>query len=51
MRRVVVTLVLLMLSAPASLAAPARPLDVGSRESILGWINGYRPNPDPAPVP
>lgn len=52
MRRVVVTLVLLLLSAsaPAS-AAPQRPLDASSRESILGWINTYRFNPDPARVP
>jgi hypothetical protein len=50
MRRVIVTLVALVLSASAS-AAPPRALDVASRESILGWINGYRFNPDPAHVP
>jgi hypothetical protein len=51
MRRVIVALVALVLSASASFAAPARPLDLSSRESILGWINGYRFNPDPARVP
>jgi hypothetical protein len=51
MRRVIVTLILLALSASVSVAAPARPLDLSSRESILGWINGYRFNPDPARVP
>src|SRR5882757_9296213 len=52
MRRVAVTLVLLLLSASSSaFAASQRPLDASSRESILGWINTYRFNPDPARVP
>ena len=51
MRRVIVTLVALVVSASASFAAPARPLDVSSRESILAWINGYRFSTDPARVP
>ncbi|MEA2928505.1 MAG: hypothetical protein QOG38_933, partial [Hyphomicrobiales bacterium] len=48
MRRVIVALVALLLSASA---AASRAPDVTSRESILGWINSYRLNPEPAHVP
>jgi len=50
MRRVIVSLIALVLSASAS-AAAGRALDVSSRESILGWINAYRLNPEPTQVP
>lgn len=50
MRRVIVTLIALVLSASAS-AASGRAPDVTSRESILGWINTYRLSPEPAHVP
>src|SRR4051794_29609284 len=55
MRRLIVTLVAVMLSAPA-FAAPARPLpvrqlEVGPKEVILGWINQYRHHPEPDKVP
>ena len=55
MRRVFVTLVAVMFSAPA-FAAPARPLpvrqlEVAPKEVILGWINQYRHHPEPDKVP
>ena len=50
MRRVIVTLIALVLSASAS-AAPVRAPDLTSRDAILAWINSYRFNPDPAHVP
>jgi hypothetical protein len=51
MHRVIVTLVALVLSASASASAAPRIFDFSSREAILGWINTYRSNPDPARVP
>ena len=54
MRRVLVVLIAVAAVAgafaPAS-AAPVRPADLGSREAVLGWINGYRANRDPGHVP
>ena len=55
MRRLIVTLVAVMFSAPA-FAAPARPLpvrqlEVAPKEIILGWINQYRHHPEPEKVP
>lgn len=50
MRRL--TIVLLALLLPSSvLAAPIRLPEYASKEVILGWINGYRHNPDPDRVP
>jgi hypothetical protein len=34
-----------------SQAAPLRPAELGSREAILGWMNGYRMKREPAHVP
>ncbi len=51
MRRLVVALVFLLLPAFAQAAPSARLQDGASRETILGWINGYRRNPDPDRVP
>ena len=55
MRRVIVTLLAVTLSAPAT-AAPMRPLavrqlEVAPKEVILGWINQYRHHPEPDNVP
>ncbi len=55
MRRVIVTLIAVVLSASAS-AAPVRQvavrqLEVAPKEVILGWINQYRHNPEPDKVP
>jgi|SRR5579871_1298939 len=54
MRRVVAALTtifaLLVLAVP-SLAAPLKPGELGSREAVLAWMNGYRVNRDPAHVP
>jgi len=41
---------LLALAAP-SMAAPLKPGELGSREAVLAWMNGYRTNRDPAHVP
>ncbi|MEA3021211.1 MAG: hypothetical protein QOK01_63 [Alphaproteobacteria bacterium] len=55
MRRVIVALVVFgMLAATGwtpSRAAPLRPGELGSREAILGWMNGYRAKREPAHVP
>jgi hypothetical protein len=50
MRFVLVVLVSILFPLSAS-AAPGRAPDFNSRESILGWINSYRLNPEPAHVP
>ena len=50
MRRVVVALIAVVLSASAS-AAPVRQLEVAPKEVILGWINQYRHSPEPDKVP
>ena len=55
MRRVIVSLIAVLLAASAS-AAPVRQvavrqLDVAPKEVILGWINQYRHNPEPDKVP
>jgi hypothetical protein len=50
MRRVVVALIAVVLSAPA-FAAPVRQLEVAPKEVILGWINQYRHSPEPEKVP
>jgi hypothetical protein len=34
-----------------SVAAPLRPGELGSREAVLAWMNGYRAHRDPAHVP
>jgi hypothetical protein len=36
---------------PPRAAAPLRAGEFGSREAVLGWINGYRSHSDPAHVP
>ena len=55
MRRVIVALVIFgMLAATGwtpSRAAPLRAGELGSREAILGWMNGYRTKREPAHVP
>jgi len=55
MRRVIVALVVFgMLAATGwtpSRAAPLRAGELGSREAILGWMNGYRTKREPAHVP
>jgi len=60
MRRLIIALVVLLLpvslsAAPVSAArvapAPARLPELASRDTILGWINTYRANPDPDRVP
>lgn len=55
MRRVVVTVIAVLLSASAFAAPvrqlPPRQLEVAPKEVILGWINQYRHNPDPERVP
>jgi len=55
MRRVIVALVVFgMLAATgwtASRAAPLRAGELGSREAILGWMNGYRTKREPGHVP
>ena len=55
MRRVIVALIIFgMLAATGwtpSRAAPLRAGELGSREAILGWMNGYRTKREPAHVP
>jgi hypothetical protein len=54
MRRVFVVLTTLAAVAGAwapATASPVRPADLGSREAVLGWINGYRAHRDPGQVP
>ena len=55
MRRVIVALIIFgMLAATGwtpSRAAPLRVGELGSREAILGWMNGYRTKREPAHVP
>ena len=55
MRRVIVALVIFgMLAATGwtpSRAAPLRAGELGSREAILGWMNGYRTKREPGHVP
>jgi hypothetical protein len=55
MRRVIVTLLAVVVSAPA-FATPSRPpqapqLAIAPKEVILGWINQYRHHPEPDRVP
>lgn len=55
MRRVFVTLIAVVLTAPA-FATPSRPLPapqlaIAPKEVILGWINQYRHHPEPDRVP
>ena len=50
MRFVIAVLVSILFPLSAS-AAPGRAPDFNSRESILGWINSYRLDPQPAHVP
>jgi hypothetical protein len=45
------TIICLAVSAVPSPAAPLRPGELGSREAVLAWMNGYRANRDPAHVP
>ena len=45
------TIVVLALFVAPSVAAPLRPGELGSREAVLAWMNGYRTNRDPARVP
>ena len=47
----VTTIVALVVFATPSIAAPLRPGELGSREAVLAWMNGYRANRDPAHVP
>lgn len=49
--RFVFVVLLTILLAPVASAAPARAPDVTSRDALLGWINSYRLNPEPAHVP
>jgi hypothetical protein len=55
MRSVIVALVVFgMLAATGSApsrAASLRPGELGSREAVLGWMNGYRTKREPAHVP
>jgi hypothetical protein len=50
MRRVMFVLIAALLPAPAA-AAPTRLPDYATKEMVLGWINGYRHNPEPERVP
>ena len=45
------TIVALTLFVTPSAAAPLKPGELGSREAVLAWMNGYRANRDPAHVP
>src|SRR5262245_56240360 len=45
------TIVVLAVFAAPSVAAPLRPLELGSRDAVLTWMNGYRAHRDPAHVP
>jgi hypothetical protein len=45
------TIVALAVFATPSAATPLRPGELGSREAVLAWMNGYRANRDPAHVP
>ena len=47
----VMTIVALAVFAAPSMAAPLRPGELGSREAVLAWMNGYRASRDPAHVP
>ena len=47
----VATIVVLTLFAAPSPAAPLKPGELGSREAVLAWMNGYRASRDPAHVP
>jgi hypothetical protein len=57
MRRIVILIVTLLdvmaafaAAAPAA-TTPLRPGELGSREAVLGWMNGYRQHRDPEHVP
>jgi hypothetical protein len=45
------TIIVLAVLAAPSAAAPLRPGELGSREAVLAWMNGYRAHRDPAHVP
>jgi hypothetical protein len=45
------TIVALAVFSAPSMAAPLRPGELGSREAVLAWMNGYRASRDPAHVP
>jgi hypothetical protein len=45
------TILVLSVFAAPSVAAPLRPGELGSREAVLAWMNGYRAHRDPARVP
>lgn len=47
----VTTIVALAVFATPAMAAPLRPGELGSREAVLAWMNGYRASRDPAHVP
>ena len=51
MRRLATALLAVVLSASATAAAPVRQLELAPKETILGWINQYRHNPEPDRVP
>jgi hypothetical protein len=44
-------IVAFVLLAVPSTAAPLKPGELGSREAVLAWMNGYRASRDPAHVP
>src|ERR1700746_3978875 len=44
-------IVALAVFAAPSTAAPLRPGELGSRQAVLAWMNGYRAHRDPAHVP
>ena len=47
-----VMLALLLVSAPAAMAAPSKKKpEFASSEHILRWINGYRIKPEPGRLP
>jgi hypothetical protein len=45
------TIVALVLFVMPSAAAPLKPGELGTREAVLAWMNGYRATRDPAHVP
>ena len=45
------TIVALVVFAAPSAATPLRPGELGSREAVLAWMNGYRAKRDPGHVP
>jgi hypothetical protein len=51
MRRVLCTLALISALGVSAAAEPTRTADLGTADSVLRWINGYRAKPDLARVP